>query len=127
MIITPTDNSFTGRSTRPTACSILHRGVLVEVKIAAMPKITKTLAAVSTVAVFPPSEYKRDIIGFAITESPNPAGMVTSIVILITDSMLALIFFGEPSVQALVTDGRALMPKVWVIAGISIISVAAYP
>ena len=78
-------------------------------------------------AVFPPSEYKRDIIGFAITESPNPAGMVTSIVILITDSMLAFIFFGEPSVQALVTDGRALMPKVWVIAGISIISVAAYP
>ena len=51
--------------------------------------------------------------------------MVTSMVILITDSILALIFFGTPSVQAMVTDGSALMPKVWVIAGISIISVAA--
>ena len=117
----PISISLTGTFTRPMACSILFVGELSATKIAAIPNTRRIGAAMGIDAGS--AWYTSVRIGSANAQMPNPAGKAIIEVTRHTDSIFFCSILRFCEVHAVVTDGRALTPKVVVSAGIRLKSV----
>ena len=115
LTIPPATISFTGRSGRPTAWSMLLIGVATATKMAAIPSICNKGVAMTASAALAEKSICR--IGPARAKSPSPAGIATKQVMRMTASTFRRNSFSLLVAQAVATAGRALTPRVVVREG----------
>ena len=108
MTDSPKNRSFTGRSVRPAAWSILLIGVLMAANSAATPRTVKLRAVMGAEERAPKISC---VTGCAITLRSSDAGMENIAVAERTDRTLFCRASFFPLTQAVVTLGSALVPK----------------